>query len=189
MANVSKNPLVKNASGKFGNHFVFKTRGNKTTLAQMPTVNENAVKSEKQLKVSGRFTSASKYATGAISSDALKKEYQKKVSTQNTAFNVAFRDFLKAPKVMAIDTESYNGSIGSVIIVTAEDDFKVAAVRVSLRTAAGVLIEEGNALVDPVFDSQWTYTATQANGVLAGTIITATAADVPKNKGSLSVTL
>src|SRR5688572_29264060 len=132
MANVTKNPLLKDVSGKFGDHVVYKTRGKKTTMARMPTKKEGTVKTGEQLKVNNRFNSASKYAKGAIASEALKKEYQKKVSTQNTAFNIAFRDFLKAPQVTVIITEKYTGAIGSTITVNATDDFKVAAVRVSI---------------------------------------------------------
>lgn len=189
MANVTKNPLLKDVSGKFGDHVVYKTRGKKTTMARMPTKKEGAVKTVDQEKVSSRFSSASKYAKGAIASEALKKEYQKKVSTQNTAFNIAFRDFLKAPQVIAIITEKYTGAIGSTITVNAKDDFKVAAVRVSIHNSSGVLIEEGDALVDPIYEERWKYTATQLNGTLAGTVIKAVAMDLPENTGTLSVTL
>jgi hypothetical protein len=189
MANVSKNPLLKDVSGKFGDHFVYKTRGKKTTMARMPTKKEGTVKTENQLKVNSRFNSASKYAKGAVSSEALKKEYQKKVSTQNTAFNIAFRDFLKAPQVTAIDTQKYTGAIGSTITVNAVDDFKVAAVKVSIYSASGVLIEEGDALVDPIYEERWKYTVTQLNSTLEGTVIKAIAMDLPENTGTLSVTL
>ena len=189
MANLTKNALVRNASGKFGDEFVFRTRGKKTTIARLPKIKEDAVKTAKQVKVNSRFKSASEYAKSAISSGALKKEYQRKVSTQNTAFNVAFRDYLRAPEVTAIDIENYKGSIGSTIVISATDDFKVVAVKVSIRSAAGVLIEEGNAVPDPIFSELWTYTATQANSALAGTVISATAADLPRNKGGMSVTV
>jgi hypothetical protein len=65
----------------------------------------------------------------------------------------------------------------------------VAAVKVSIHNAGGVLIEEGNAILDPIFTEQWIYTATQENATLAGTVITAVATDLPKNKGKFSVTL
>lgn len=189
MSNVSKNPLVRKASGKFSDDFVYRTRGKKTTIAKLPVFDPNAEKTEKQLEVRELFAAAAMYAQGAITSEDLKKEYQKKTNAQNTAYNIAFRDFLKAPKVRSINSEDYTGAIGSTIVVRAIDDFRVAAVKVSIRTSAGVLIEEGNAILNPIFRERWTYTATQNNAVLAGTVITATAQDLPENKTTLEVVM
>jgi hypothetical protein len=50
-------------------------------------------------------------------------------------------------------------------------------------------VEEGNAVLNPVKQNLWTYTATQNNATLAGCVITATALDLPGNTGSLEITL
>ena len=56
------------------------------------------------------------------------------------------------------------------------------------ETAAGALVEEGDAILNPVNRNQWIYTATQNNATLAGSVITAYALDLPGNKGSLEIT-
>ena len=88
----------------------------------MPAIDKNATPTEKQVQVRELFSSASVYAKGAVADPDLKKEYQKKASSGNTAFNIAFRDYLKAPVVKKIDTGYYNGKPGSTIAVKATDD-------------------------------------------------------------------
>lgn len=192
MARITRNLLVKGASGNVAKQFVYKKRGKKTLITKMPEFNEKAVPTERQTEVRDLFAAASLYAKGALSSPLLKTEYEKKAIAGKTAFNIAFRDYLKAPVVRSIDTEEYNGTTGSLIVVNAKDDFRVAAVKVSIRNSAGVLIEEGNAILNPIDLNKWTYTAVQSNPApagLTGCIISAAAFDIPGNKGKLEVTL
>lgn len=76
-----------------------------------------------------------------------------------------------------------------MIVVEAKDDFRVTEVSVSIRTAAGVLVEEGIAILNPIDRNEWVYTATQNNAELTGSIIQATARDMPGNKGTMEVTV
>jgi hypothetical protein len=111
----------------------------------------------------------------------------KKSTPEKTAFNIAFRDFLRAPVVKKIEAANYNGNPGSTIIVHAKDDFRVAEVKLSIRTAAGVLVEEASAILNPISGNLWTYTATQTNAARARSVISCTAADLPGNKASLDL--
>jgi hypothetical protein len=189
MSNVNENLLVRGARGNVGKQFVYKKHGDNTIIARMPSINKDVVPTEKQLEKRELFSEAAIYAKGAMSSADLKKEYEKKATPGKTAFNIAFRDYLKAPVVKKIDTSNYKGTIGSVIVVNAKDDFRVASVQVSIHSAAGVLVEQGNAVLDPIKRSLWNYTATQNNAALAGSVISATAQDLPGNTGSLEITL
>jgi hypothetical protein len=188
MARIDNNLLVKGARGNVGKQYVYKKRGDQTHIARMPVV-KNTEPTEGQSKVREKFASASLYAKGAMSSPDLKMEYKKKAANGNTAFNVAFRDYLKTPVVKNIDTEKYDGTPDSTIVVTAKDDFRVVEVKVSIRTAAGALVEEGGALLNPIDRNKWTYKAMQNNPALAGSIITANAFDLPGNKGILERTI
>lgn len=181
--------LVKGASGHVGKQVVYRQRGNDTLITSMPRVRKNAVATDDQITVREKFAAAARYATGAISDPILKKDYQKKAGPSNTAYNIAFRDYLKAPVVNDIDAEKYDGTIGSTISISAKDDFKVDTVKVQLTAPGGSLLEEGNAVQHQTDRNKWTYTATTANALVAGTIITAVAKDIPGNKGSLEVTL
>jgi hypothetical protein len=187
MAKVTENLLVRGARGNVGKQYVYKKRGDETHIAKMPAIDKNATVTDKQEGVRDLFAAAAAYAKGAISLPDLKKDYAKKAASGKSAYNIAFRDYLKPPKVKSIKTSGYNGTIGSTIVVTAKDDFRVAEVFVSIRTAAGVLVEEGNALLNPIDRNKWTYTAVEANASLAGSLVTATARDLPGNEAVLEV--
>jgi hypothetical protein len=188
MAKINENPLVRGARGNFGKQFVYRKRGNKTFLAKMPVQND-AAPTDKQEEVRDQFSAASAYARGAIADPELKKAYTKKAPAGSTAYNMALRDFLKAPKVQTINTEKYNGAPGSTIVISAKDDFRVVSVTVSIHTADGVLVEEGEAVLNPLHRHKWTYTAKQSNASLAGCKIKVTARDLPDNEGVLQITL
>ncbi|MBO9571031.1 MAG: hypothetical protein J7497_02305 [Chitinophagaceae bacterium] len=191
MSNVTKNALVRKASGKFSDDFVYRTRGRKTTIASLPTRNPNAEVTEQQAAFRQQFFSASLFAQAAMQNPERKAIYQKKVKPKSgsTAFNIAFRDFIKPPKVTSIDADDYNGTVGSKIVINAIDDVKVTGVKVRIENAQGVLIEEGEATFDLNSGFKWIYVSTQANAAIPGTVISATATDIPENKGMLSVTL
>ena len=97
-------------------------------------------------------------------------------------------DYLTAPKVISINRRDYNGAIGSKINITALDDFRVVRVIAEIYGANGSLIETGDAVLDDN-KTGWIYTATQVNNPLAGSKIKAIAIDVPKNEGTLEVSL
>lgn len=190
MAIIKDNLLVKGARGNVGKQFVYRKHGNNTTIARMPRINENAESTEEQLEKRELFTSAVMYAQGAIQSAELKKEYQKKAPPGKTAYNMALRDFLKAPVVKKINTEKYNGTPGSTIIIHAKDDFRVVAVKVSIYVAStGGLLEEGNATLAPINREQWIYTASQQYAEKEPLKIVATATDVPGNQAVLEIML
>lgn len=74
-----------------------------------------------------------------------------------------------------------------MIEIHAKDDFRVVTVSVIILLPTGVLLEEGNAVLNPINRNKWTYKATQVNNELAGSVIIATAYDLPGNSGSLEV--
>lgn len=189
MANVNENLLVRGARGHVGKQFVYKKHGESTNLVRMPTINKDAVPTEKQAVKRELFSEAAIYAKGAIGSPDLKKEYEKKATPGKNAYNIAFRDYLKPPVVSKIDASNYKGPVGSLIVIKAKDDFRVVEVAVSIHSAAGVLLEEGKAVLDPIRRSLWNYTSAQNNAVPAGTVISAVAKDIPGNTGLLEITL
>src|SRR5687768_16697946 len=109
MANINENLLVRGARGNVGKQFVYRKHGNNTHIARMPVIRKDKKATTDQLERRELFASASLYAQGAIASADLKKEYQKKASPGRTAYNIAFRDYLKSPVVIKIDAQSYNG--------------------------------------------------------------------------------
>jgi hypothetical protein len=84
---------------------------------------------------------------------------------------------------------NYKGTVDSVIVVKAKDDFRVTRVKVGIHSSTGVLVEEGNAILDPVRRRLWNYTATQNNANPTGSIVSAIATDLHGNTGSLEITM
>ena len=186
---IKENIMVQGASGHFKKQVVYKQRGGKTYIAGMPTVDKKRERTLTEVKVTQRFVSATAYAEAAMLDPVLKALYTKKVKPGQTARNVAFKDFQKKPSVLEIDTENYLGTVGSEIAVTATDDCQVAGVTVRIFSAAGDLIEEGNATFNVHNNARWIYVATQNTPALPGCKITATAKDLPGNKGTLDKVL
>ncbi len=189
MAKLNSNMLVKGARGHVGRQFVYKQRANQTVIAKMPEVNKNLIASQEQITVRDQFTAAVVYAKGAMGDPLLKSEYQKKANASRTAYNIAFRDYLKAPAVTSINSEAYDGAVGSIITVSAKDDFRVAEVRVSITDINGNLVEKGLAVQHAIDRNKWNYAATVAVAAIAGFIITAEALDIPGNKAGLEIIL
>ena len=189
MSKVTQNHLVKGARGKFSDQFVYRQRGGETIMTRLPRLSPDRVATEKQEKSRDLFASGAAYAKSAMANPELKAEYSRKATGAKTSFNIAFRDFLKAPVVKELDLSAYNGAAGSLITVKAKDDFRVAAVWVRIQDQSGNLVEEGSALLHPINRSKWTYTAAQSIGSLTGTVVTAIATDLPGNEGAMSRTL
>lgn len=188
MSNVSKNLLVNRASGNVGKQYVYRTKGDKTIIARMPSRKTERALTEKEESFRERFAAAAVYAQTVMSSEQLRKEYQKKANANRSAANVAARDYLKAPRVKEIDLENYTGAVGSVIAIRAIDDFRVEQVHVNISAADGTLIEQGPAVQHEYDKSKWNYIAQQNNANVAGTKIIVTAIDLPGNKGTLEIT-
>lgn len=76
--------------------------------------------------------------------------------------DVVMADFLSDPVIMGIDATPYHGLPGGCVLVVTGDDFKVVAVGVVLRNAAGVRIEAGDAVpAQGSVAKVWKYTARQ----------------------------
>jgi hypothetical protein len=188
MARQKNNIVMRSTRGMVGKQIVFKKRAGKPYVAAPPDVNENRKATPGQQAVRERFKSAIAYAAAAIKEPAMKQAYADRAKRGQSPHNVAFQDAFLPPVVQGIVTDGYLGRVGDVIVVHAQDDFKVNAVRISIRSAADELIEEG-AAAENADGLSWSYTVTQGNANVVGSKITATAIDIPENEGSLEVTL
>lgn len=189
MPRIKKNYFFQGASGDMGGQFVYKQRGGRMFAAAMPDVKPNRVLTADEIKIRKRFKLASLYAQGIMNDATIKKQYQKKAEKHQNAYNVAFQDYMQAPVVENIDPDVYTGVVGSQIIVEATDDFRVKEVKVSIYASGGSMIEEGQAVLNPMNLGQWIYTVQQTNASLAGSTISAIARDLPGNEGTLEVVL
>lgn len=181
---------MKGASGHWQGEFVYKQRADNTFIAGMPTVDPKRKVTDKQDDVIQLFGSASIYAATVMHNPELKKYYDSKASGSKSAYNIAVSDFATYPKISSIVTTRYTGMPGSEIAVAAtKKNTKVTEVKVSIFSPAGVLIEEGKAVLNNRKLRRWYYATTQNNPVLPGTKIIAVAKDLPGKETKMEVIL
>jgi hypothetical protein len=181
MAKSRNNVITHGLSGLIGDLLVFRQRAGKTIVSDRPKVRVDNPNPD-QLEVRERFIKAAKYAKAAISDLTKKDLYQAAAKAGQSAYNVAFADYQKAPEIEANPNYSgYSGQIGYQIEATVYDNFMVAAVKVEIRDASNALIEQGEAVQqDDV--SKWIYETTVANPAYATSSIIIKAYDMPENE-------
>ena len=187
MARQSNNQIMKGTRGMFGKQVVFKVRKGKQILAAPPNFDEDRIPTPNQQAAQERFKFASDYANAAITDATLKEAYQKVAGKRQSAHNMAFKDGYNPPEIKEIVSIGYKGIIGDIIVVHAQDDFKVAEVYIALHDGAGKLLENGKAVSK--HGVVWVYTATSANPNIEGCKIVATAFDMPRNVSVMEVKL
>jgi hypothetical protein len=186
MAKVKDNVLVKGFSGTIGRELTFRQIGGETFVSKYQKAPAVAA-TEKKLAVQTKFGVATAYARRAVKDPEVKAMYQAVVKGGQRAFNIAVMDALQAPVVESIQADNYIGRVGDPIIVRATDDFKVAAVVVSVHNQAGNLVEQGNAIMRENENLDWLYSVKKKNPGYTGSKITAVATDLPGNIASLSI--
>lgn len=179
---------MRSTRGMLGKQIVFKERAGESYVSAPPRSRDGKAPTEGQQVTQEKFKKSSSYASAAMKNAEIKKAYAAKATRKQTAYNVAFSDAFFAPKVIGMITTGYTGEAGQQVIVQAQDDFKVKAVKVTIRNSANELIETGDA-IENADGLNWIYTATQANANLAGTKIVAVATDLPGNEGSMEIVL
>ena len=183
-----KNEYADGFSGKIGRNMVFRqTKSDEVIIARKPRKSKKKPH-EKRLATQKTFKRGALYAKLVESDPEVKALYAASTKGMQSAFNLALRDACKPPVINSIDLSLYKGQPGDVILVDATDDFKVVSVKVSIYAADGELIEQGEASI-PDLELDWVYRATVLNALLAGSRIIATAFDMPKNQGSLEITV
>jgi hypothetical protein len=189
MAHSNNSLVTGKLRGSLGKELVFREWEGKTVVAKAPKKREGDP-TAKQAEIQEKFLLATRYARGIIKSTdkSMAEAYAAVLKPRQNVYSRALEDFMTSPVVKSIDTRNYKGTAGEKIAVRAIDDFRLVSVRVKVYAASGTLLEEGNAEQSPN-GIDWNYTATQPNGTLAGTKITAIATDVPGNEGILDVSL
>lgn len=181
MARSKFNVLTHGLSGLVGDMIVFRQKAGRTIVASKPRPSSKPLQAI-SLAIRERFKRASNYASSVMGNLTLKAEYQQTAKPGQSAYNMAFTDYQKAPEIYEdIDLSVYTGAVGEAIEVSVIDDFRVDSVHVKLIDAADVIIEQGQAVQSPN-GLDWVYTFTVENSVVAGCKLVITAMDLPGNK-------
>lgn len=179
MSKVGNNIVTQGLSGMLGNQLVFRLRGSKTYVAKAPVKKEREATAAQE-QHQHHFQEAILYAKGAIAIPEVKEAYKVGAGENQSAYNVAVADFMNAPHIDEINVSQYTGQPGSMILIRAVDDFKVAEVSVAIYNSDGSMVEQGMAVAEPG-DYLWKYTATAVNSDLTGDKIVIRVSDIPGN--------
>lgn len=188
MAIANDNILVRNIFGGIGKQVVFRQRGDKTIIAKWPTVDKNRIPTAGQSTARQAFQDAVYFAQEVRRNENLTAIYRKLARKGQSIYHAAISDAKKAPELSKPQLKDYYGRPGDPLTITAEDNYKVARVHCSIFSAAGQLLESGEAIEEET-SFNWTYTATTENTQLSGTTIRFSAFDIPENETVLAVTL
>jgi len=188
MAKSKDNVVMQGASGTVGKMLVFRQRGDKTIIARRPKGRGGErIYSPDQLKIQNRFLDASLYARKAIADPDLKAAYLAKATVNQTAYNVAVKDFFTPPTVRRLDDRAYNGVVGDVISFIIKDVLMVKEVMLEILDDGGAIIEAGYAEVVDTQGIEWLYTATVDNTDYSSCTFRVTMTDTPGNTYSEAI--
>lgn len=136
MAKVKKNIVMRGLSGSLGPDLYARvTSDGRTIISKKPNF-DNRQFSEAQLNVQNRTKQAAAYAKAAKDNPIY---VEKAAGTSKNAYNIAFRDWQKAPVIHRI--EWCDGQVR----VRARDDVMVTGVTVTILDEAGQPLEQGEA--------------------------------------------
>ncbi|MEO8403451.1 MAG: hypothetical protein ABI480_02610 [Chitinophagaceae bacterium] len=187
MARSEQNDMTLGLRGRLGKMISFRKMDGQTEAFRRPGKRLTAGTIPQQDHRS-KFLDATYYAKGVIANPVKNAVYKEKAKGRRSCYVLAVSDFIKAPEIKAVTTDTYAGHIGDTIGVRAIDDFKVTAVKVIIRDSNGAVLEQGLAVVQPG-EVDWLYTCTVANPQVTGSNIRVTATDLPGNATSLETIL
>lgn len=183
MAIINNNPLIKGLSGMLGRMLVFRQTGNRMVVSTAPrTVHK---RSNAQQQHHQRFKAASAYASAQFKHTEGRAYYEALAlkKPEVNAYNLALADYFHAPQVTEIDTSGYSGRKADRIWIQATDDAGVVAVKVSVHTEDGTLLETGFTNFKGTY---WVYEMQQNLSHHHGLKLTIEAVDRPGNVTSVT---
>jgi hypothetical protein len=180
MAKTPNNMFMTGLSGTIGRQLTLTQKAGDTIAGKKRGASKIPPTSD-QLVIQERFTNAIQYAQAAILDPVKKALYTASAKRNQSAFNVAVKDAFNPPEIKSITTTNYHGQPGDIIVIHVQNATKLFNVHVSIYTQAGVLVEEGNAVL-PVSERDWKYTATTQNPALLDSLVRVRATDLPGNE-------
>lgn len=181
MTKLKNNVVTQRFSGKVGGIQAFNQKID-TTVQRNSRSSSLLVQTDKQVKVRKKFKRGVAYAKSVLSNPSMKAAYEAVLTEGQTAYNLALADYFVPPEIKMLDVSMYHGKVGDIIRVRAIDDFRVNAVKLSIKNNNEIIIEAGDAVRDSSNILLWKYAATKINTHVSGTKIIATAIDIPGNK-------
>ncbi|WP_343691959.1 hypothetical protein [Chitinophaga sp.] len=140
MAIVKDSILLQAVRGSLGNEITIYERNGRIIIAKKrgPSKNKPTIH---QLEARYKMKVAAAYAKAILADPEIKAYYKSLAGPGQNAFNMAVKDAYRSPEIQQIHFEE------TTVVVTAKDEFRVAAVNVRVIDAQGNLQERGNAVL------------------------------------------
>jgi hypothetical protein len=185
MAKINDDSILNHMLGMLGKQLVIKrSKSGKRYISAVPEYDPNRKLTPAQAAYKKRFKRNAAYGKRVSSNPELKKLYMEKLLPGCTPYIMAWRDAQHRPVITNVLFEGYHGRENDIIIITAEDDFKVASVQVFIYDIKGALIEKGDASHQNL--NIWSYLVKTNT---KGSNIEVKAFDMPGNETSASIKL
>ncbi|WP_268229986.1 hypothetical protein [Sphingobacterium sp. UT-1RO-CII-1] len=161
---------------------VFRQKGDQTIIARTAKKRPDGKPYTKdQLAVQDRFLDASLYAKKSIRDDVLKARYKAKANVNQTAYNVAFKDYFNPPQIRRLRDQGYTGLVGQEITFLVKDILQVTQITLEIVDDSDTVIESGLAIDKDGDGLDWKYTTTVENPDYESTMYRFTLIDTPGN--------
>ncbi|QHS58341.1 hypothetical protein [Chitinophaga agri] len=168
MAIVKDNILLQLVRGSIGRQLTIYERNGQIIMAKKRRPSSKKP-TQKQLEARHKMRIAADLARDMMNDPEIKAYYASLAGPGQNAYNMAVKDAYRSPEVQNIRLED------AEVIVTAKDEFRVAAVTVQVTDADGVVREKGPAILGRN-GVDWYYKAAM---LPAGGKITIAVADLP----------
>ncbi|PWV51399.1 hypothetical protein [Chitinophaga sp. S165] len=138
MAIVKDNILMQLVRGSLGKQITIYERNGQIIMAKKRGPSKKKP-TQKQLEARHKMTIASARAQLMLEDPQIKAYYQSLAGPGQNAYNIAVKDAYRSPEVQNIRLEDQE------VVVTAQNEFRVAEVEVKVVDADGVITESGRA--------------------------------------------
>jgi hypothetical protein len=140
MAIVKDSLLLHAVRGTLGDQFTIYERNGQIIMAKKRAKSRKKP-TKKQLEAREKLETAAAFAKEMLRDPELKAYYKSKAGPGQNAYNMAIKDAYKSPEVQNVQLKEDN------VVVTAKDEFRVAAVEVKVLNAGGKIQESGKAML------------------------------------------
>ena len=147
MAKLNSRDLHPELKGKFGDK-IYKWYGDTCVVQKLPTRRKRRRITSKLKAAFDNMRQAVLYAQGVIADPAAKAYYASAArKLRRTVYILAKADAMKAPTLRSpIVSAYYQGRVGSTLLMNTGDLFRVQTLHVTVRDAAGDIVETGEAV-------------------------------------------
>jgi hypothetical protein len=139
MAIVKNNILLQFVKGTLGDMLTVYERNGVIIIAAKRGPSKNKP-TQAQLQARLKMKLAVKYAKRAMEDPELKAAYQATAGIGQNAFNMAVKDAYNSPMIINIHVEEEQ-----TIVVRTQEDFRVAAVKITVYDKENKMVEKGDA--------------------------------------------